>query len=96
MFSGAGKTGALSGVVARCVPRSAGSVALFAVAALLLLLVSCKEPSEPEKALSDGVNLFTLTGSEDYRSPNHMEIESSNLENQSKNLEDGWYRDSSF
>ncbi|TAH55644.1 MAG: hypothetical protein EWM51_01680 [Treponema sp.] len=96
MFSGAGKTGALSGVFARCVPRSAGSVALFAVAALLLLLVSCKEPSEPEKALSDGANLFTLTGSEDYRSPNHKEIESSNLVNQSNNLEDGWYRDSSF
>ena len=95
-LTGAGGKEGGAGAVVQGTVRSVGSAALVAVAALLLLLVSCKAPSEPEKGPSDGENLFTQTGSETWKSPKHTEIESSNLKNQSKNLEDGWYRDASF
>lgn len=86
--------------VSRAAFRTASAVTAAAV--LLFSLASCSQSSDPVKEPvpvvlpADGATLCTLTGSEDYRSLNHTEIESSNLVNQSKNLEDGWYRDSSF
>ncbi len=58
--------------------------------------ISCPSTSEPAENKNFPSNLLEYVGSETYKSPNNVEISSSEVQNQSSGLKDSWWREANF
>lgn len=62
----------------------------------VFLFASCGNLHDGTKSSVPAAGLFETVGSADYVSPNHVDITSANLENQSESLSEDWFVDSAF